>query len=490
MPSQTDVFTKRVGDHMAPPPPVITADTTVADAIRRMVAAKASSLLVVDRPGAEGPQPLAGILTEQDIVRRVVFKADATRTVDQVMTRPVRTIADSDPLFHGIGRMRKFGLRHMPVVDRTGGAVGILHLHTALALAGRQMVAQIDQLTHDQSLDGLAKVKQAQINVAEQLFADNVPVPDILRLISDVNIDIYRRVAHRALDDMAADGRGRPPLSFAVIVMGSGGRGESSFNADQDNGLVLEDYPDADHDRIDGWFLEFADRVTRMLDQVGLPLCRGNVMATNPLWRKTVSQWCRQMDLWAGKRSRAAIRLGDIFFDFQSVFGDESLARQLRDHVSRRFAAAPAFLRDMQAFQADHETAIGFLDRLRVERSGPHKGRVNLKYRANLPLVETVRLWALREAITETGTRARVRALAAAGRLSADETDALTNAFNSVTRMMLMQQIADYKAQRPVENWLDPKSLDRDDRRALIRSMKAIEAFRSRTRTELTGDIF
>ena len=106
-----------------------------------------------------------------------------------------------------------------------------------------------------------------------------MPATDVLSLITYINNDIYRRVTCGILAEMD----GEAPVPFALIVMGSGGRGENFLYPDQDNGLILGDYPDADLDRIDGWFTEFADRMTLRMDAIGFPLCTGYVMATNPL---------------------------------------------------------------------------------------------------------------------------------------------------------------------------------------------------------------
>ena len=44
--------------------------------------------------------------------------------------------------------------------------------------------------------------------------------------------------------------------------------------------------------------LPLAVRFTQLLDAIGFPLCLGNVMATNPVWRKRISEWRKQIALW------------------------------------------------------------------------------------------------------------------------------------------------------------------------------------------------
>jgi signal-transduction protein with cAMP-binding, CBS, and nucleotidyltransferase domain len=294
-----------------------------------------------------------------------------------------------------------------------------------------------------------------------------------------------------ALAEMAAAGWGAPPVAFAAIVMGSGGRGESFLFPDQDNGLILADYPDAEHARIDAFFIELADRMNRQLDQLGFPLCRGGVMAINPVWRKTLPQWRQQVTRWVVRRSEVAMQLADVLFDFRSVFGAHELAAGLRATILELVRANPGFLRAMFGVLADHRAGLGWFGRLLTERDDPtHKGHINLKYAGTLPLAEAVRLLALRAGSEVTGTLARLAALAAAAEVSRDEEDHLRAAFDHITGLQLRQQIADFQAGRPVSNFVDPAGLTVRETDLLKGGFRAINDFRDRIRGELTGEVF
>lgn len=471
---------------MRAPPVAVSGEVTAFEVVARMTAAGASAAVVLERDGR-----IAGILTEQDVTRRIAGREVGGQPVTALMTRPVITVAVEQPLYEAIGLMRRHRLRHMPVVDEAGGLAGMLYLHDALAVAAAGLVEHIDRLTHETSLEGLAEVKAAQVELAADLFADHVPAPEIQNLISALNNDLHRRVLALALDAMRADGWGDPPVPFCAIVMGSGGRGESFLFPDQDNGFVLADYPDAEHARIDPFFIELADRMTRQLDELGFPFCRGGVMAINPVWRKSIGQWRQQVTRWISRRSEVAMQLCDVLFDFQSVFGETALAAELREAILRLCRANPGFLRDMFGVQAEHRAGLGWFGRLLTERDDPaHRGQVNLKYAGTLPLAEAVRLLALRAGITATGTLARIDALGAAGELSRDVQDHLRGAFDHITGLQLRQQIADYRAGRPVSNYVDPEQLTARERDLLKRAFRAINDFRDRLRAELTGEVF
>ena len=76
---------------------------------------------------------------------------------------------------------------------------------------------------------------------------------------------------------------------------------------------------------IDAFFIELAARMTGQLDQLGFPLCRGGVMAINPVWRSP-SAVAPADRPWIRRRSEVAMQLADVLFDFQSVFGERRLA--------------------------------------------------------------------------------------------------------------------------------------------------------------------
>lgn len=486
METRIAIFSKLVRDFMREIPLAVPDGTALGEAVKRMETANASSATVTDTKG----HPI-GIVTEQDITRRAAFQLEDTAPVGDVMTAPVSIIQDDEYLYYAIARMRRRNLRHMPVVDANRRLVGMLNLHDAIAAASETLMGQIDILTRDESLEGLKLIKGAQVELADQLLEENLPATEIQALLTHINNDIYRRIVNLNLADMESDGFDPAPVDFSVIVMGSGGRGENFLFPDQDNGFILEDYPDEKHTEIDAWFIELAGRMTRDLNDVGLPLCNGYVMATNPLWRKTLSQWRDQIQLWSKKRGVTALRLCDIFFDFRSVWGDPAQAEDLRGFVTKIAGSNPAFLSEMHADDHDHQVALGWFGRLLTDKeTEDHKGEMNLKHAGTLPLVEAMRLLVLREGIEAISTLGRMDALKDKDILNDDEHDYLSGAYRHISHMLLRQQIADFKAGRKVTNFVDPNSLSQRERDMLVDGFKAIRSFRERIKSEFTGEIF
>ena len=229
----------------------------------------------------------------------------------------------------------------------------------------------------------------------------------------------------------------------------------------------------------------------RDLNEVGIPYCNGYCMAVNPLWRKTLPQWIAQIGTWARKGSIVAVRLADIFFDFQPVWGEVALAGELRGAVTRLVRHNRSFLRQMYQDNLEQNVALGLFGGFVTERDNrEYLGQVNLKYTGTLPLVSAIRLLALREGIEETATLARIAALADQGVLVTSEREELSRAFGVVTETLLRRQIADFGAGRRIGYYVDPRALGKRRRAELLEALKAIQALRKRAHLDFTAHVF
>lgn len=485
MHAQTKIFSCLIRDFMHRPKVIVTSGEMCGDVIEEMAKSQANCAVITDRKGR-----LVGILRIQDIVSKVAFKVPPQTPVDEVMdTRPAHVSRD-EYLYHAIGLMRRKSIPDVIVVDENTCPVGIVRLSRCFEIVADRLIQQIDQMSGEGDREALKNIKSAQVSLAREMIEDKVAATDLQQLLSHVNNDIYRRLITTNLANMLAEGWGHPPVEFGVMIMGSGGRGENFLVPDQDNGFILEDYPDDDHDRVDLFFRELAERLSDDLNDVGFPYCTGHVMATNPLWRKTISQWQEQVALWGRKRNHVALRLADIFFDFKLVWGREDLGEELRRTVLDQIKRNHFFLQEMYHAQADHSVALGVFGRLEKEGEGKAKGMLDLKYRAILPLVESVRLLSLQHGITQCHTLMRIEKLNDLGVLSEIEADYLAEAHAFLTRMLLFKQVEDFSEARPVTHYIDPAKLDKHSRENLIDSLRHIEAFRKRLKGEFTGDVF
>lgn len=474
------LFTGRVAAAMRPVPPLLPPATPIAEAVEAMRAANESAVVAVDEA-----RRAVGILTERDVLRRVAFRTAPDTPLAALMSAPVRSVPPDEHLYRAVGLMRAHGLRHLLVVDAEARPLGMLRRFETYAAASARLLGAVETLARGDDEAGFAATRAAQAGLARTLLDEGVPAADVIEVVSEINLDIHRWVVGRAL--AAA---GPPPVPFTLLVMGSAGRGESQLAPDQDNGLILQDYPDGRHTEMDAWFIPFAEDLNARLEAAGFPLCKGHVMARNPVWRKTLAQWKAQITLWAERRSPVALLFGDIAFDFRPVWGDPAPADGLRRHLMRTLAAHPAFLGALSAEDAKMTVGLGFWGGFRDDEPDKPGVRTDLKRSGLMPLVSATRLLALKHGVAETGTRARLAALAALGPVAPAEAQGLTEAFERLAGALLRQQLEDVAAGRPPGTLVELPALPKPEQAAIRAAMKRVAAFQKGVEASFGGGVW
>lgn len=110
-------------------------DTTVTDAAGIMRDSGAGSVVVVDSHAR-----LQGIVTDRDLaIRALADGRDPTLPVEDVMTRDVVYVYDSEDVATASMRMVEHQCRRLPVLDGEGTVVGVVTLDDLLQTFGQQI---------------------------------------------------------------------------------------------------------------------------------------------------------------------------------------------------------------------------------------------------------------------------------------------------------------------------------------------------------------
>jgi CBS domain-containing protein len=104
-------------------------NATVHEAACVMTRANCGSVLIIDVGG-----PLLGIVTERDLMTRVLAKAldPSATTVAQVMTRNPRCVPPQMKVADAVLIMIERGFRHLPIVDQNEKILGVFSVRDAL----------------------------------------------------------------------------------------------------------------------------------------------------------------------------------------------------------------------------------------------------------------------------------------------------------------------------------------------------------------------
>ncbi len=429
-------FRHRVSDVAAMPPIHVGPDTPFGEAVALMAEKGISSVFVSASAG--GLVPPVGIVTERDVIRHVGRKGAAglQDRVGEMASRPLMTVPKDAFVYRAIGRMEQHHIRHLGVVDEDGNMVGALSARDLLRLRSSDALALGDAVDSAASVPELATAWARMPKVAQRLVEEGITAREVAAVISREIGALTRRAAMDAEKQMLDAGRGAPPAPYATLILGSGGRGESLLVPDQDNATVF-DGP-ADDEAVLGWFIEHGQRMNRILDDIGIPLCKGKVMAGNLSWNGSLPLWRERVRSWTETTSPEDLLSVDIFFDCRYVHGDAPLAQQLRQEALGMAEQARPMVKLLADQMANWSPPIGLFGRLQVENN-----RLDLKKGGLFPIVAASRCLALSHGIAHRATADRIAALREQ-KIGADQDlESMEKGLGFLMDLILDQQIHD-----------------------------------------------
>ncbi|HZA40145.1 MAG TPA: putative nucleotidyltransferase substrate binding domain-containing protein [Actinomycetota bacterium] len=429
-----------VGRLLGRSPVTIDPAATVAEAAQVMRSERVSSVIV----SADPP----GIITDRDLRARVVADSRASDTpAAEVMSRPLKTVAESTPVYGALLLMLEEGVHHLPVTrgERIEGLVTDTDL---LRHQARSPLYLRKSLEKAQSPDALAGYSNEIAEMAGSLFYAGLDTTSIGRVIASLNDALTVRLLR-----LAEEGLGAPPTPYAWIVYGSQGRSEQLVITDQDNALVyLEGSSGAA-----AYFDTLMARVTVGLQAAGFPEYQGKAITETrnvslDELRKTIRSWVHVPD-------PEAILSASMFLDHRKVFGGLDLAPV--ESLMRAAEDEGLFMRNLA------QDALRFTPPISLWRTIRNQEAVDLKRGGIAPIVHLARLYALRARRWELSTIDRLAAAAEEGTLSSDASGELTESFRFLLGLRLAHQLRALSSGQMPADAVDSRLLSPRERRHL-----------------------
>jgi CBS domain-containing protein len=290
---------------------------------------------------------------------------------------------------------------------------------------------------------------------------------DILRAISVIHDALTTRIITHHVTVFKDRDRRPLPGAFCWIAMGSDARQEQVVRTDQDNALIYEDPPRSEQKVWDAYFADLAGQVVTDLDRFGFTLCKGDVMATNPRWRRSLTRWRQALDRWIGSSEPADIRTLTILLDFRPVYGDFPMAQALWNRVFDLFQENPSvshFLTRDDVLFSSPKTMFG---RIRTLRTTACRSCFNIKTAGLAHLINAMRILALNHGISTPPTLARMAGLKDQGVLDPDQHERAMDVFYHLNRLKIRSHLnQDRHPDLPV-NCVDLSTLSRAEKKQL-----------------------
>lgn len=452
--SQTQLISSHIEDIKQRGSLKINSTTTIIETAQLMAKEKRSAALIID------DETIKGIATEGDFCRKVVANAyDINAPISEVMTvNPIivnGTLSASDALL----MMAKHGIRHLPF-KRKNGQFSTITAADLIQFQSHNPLFLITDIYGALSIDELRQHSEKIPELLTDLVNSSLAAYDIGHLISSVGEAINQRLIQLAEQQL-----GSAPVAYAWLVAGSQGRFEQTAFSDQDNALIFAD--DYDAEKHNDYFQQLAQFVCDGLNACGYVYCPGNIMATNPEWQMTASQWLAKFTTWLRQPEPEALLYSTVFFDMRSLYGDSQLLDDVMDKVLSQTGKHAPFVAQIAVNALQFAPPLGLFRHFVLEKGGAEEKALNLKKRGVTPITDLARAHALAGGLGELNTQDRLEAAAANGLISEQGKSDLIDAYAFISSVRLMHQSKQIEAGQSPDNFVPPEMLSSLERQHL-----------------------
>ncbi|MDP2077907.1 MAG: putative nucleotidyltransferase substrate binding domain-containing protein [Sulfuricurvum sp.] len=452
----TPFMMSRVDEIYLHVPCFVDAKTSIQEALRDMADQKADVLLVRD-------EALVGIVTDTDLREKVLLVEKSTNDpIGEIATFGLVMIERSDFLFNALLLFTKHGVKRLIVVENEK-IVGILEQLDLLSHFANHTHLIATSIDRSHSIDELYNAQRSLTHLISSLTSKGVKIRYISKLVSELNTKMYRKVFEMVVPKELQS-------KCALIVMGSEGRGEQILRTDQDNALIIQN--GEDETQFEPYMMRFNDSLL----QLGFPLCSGNVMVSNPYWRRSVLEYKTMISQWIETLNEEALLSLSIFLDASCVAGDENLLGECRDYLYDHFEGRSDVLAHLAKSALAFETPLSLFSGF-VLGGATHESELDIKKGGIFAMVHGIRVLALEHKIQCTNTTQRIKELNNIGLFDKKFANELIEAYDTLLEIRLRSMLLQKKINEE-QNYVNPKRFSKTDRDLLKDAFRIVNTFK------------
>ncbi|EAT12766.1 cyclic nucleotide-binding/CBS domain-containing protein [Bermanella marisrubri] len=439
----------------------ITPNTSIQSCAAQMSEERISSMLIMEN------DRLLGIVTDRDIRSRAVAQSLSYEAeVSVIMTEQPKYIEASKSLFDATLYMTQSGIHHLPVQE-DGKIVGVISASDLMIAKQDDPVYLVQHISRQQDVAGLKAVTDNLPNLLVQWVHAGIRAHQVSHIYTAVSDAVAVRLIELAEQEL-----GPAPVPYCWLGFGSQGRAEQLLGADQDNGLLISDEMQPEHEE---WFYKLAHRVCDGLNECGYDYCKGKVMATTDEWRQPLKNWKQTIDKWTRSPTDDAVMRVSIFFDLRAIHGDAELCKHLQAYMLQKTSSNSIFLAALAQNALGNLPPLGIFRRFVVEHNGEHKDELDLKKRGILPIIDVVRLQSLAHKVTAVNTIDRLQALEKCKAMNKKDSRNLQDALQVIMQARLQNQAEQVRLGKKPNNYLDPDEIGKLLRKQLKDAFSVVQ---------------
>ncbi len=275
------------------------------------------------------------------------------------------------------------------------------------------------------SIDDLRTLHSRIQALVLHLSGTGIPIRDMVKPIANLNDQVLIRLIALLRADKYAD----LTDDFAFVVMGSEGRGSRPCPPTRTTrSSTPTRWARTRSPRLEA----FSHELIEALISIGVPPCPGGIMAKNPPWRRSLSGWKMELNRWLSTPTPDNVMTGSMFMDLRALYGRSDLVRALKEHAFATLSEDQGFLMRMAQNMTNFLPPLGWFGKVKLEKSGPHRGRLDVKKAGIFAITDGVKALAIEAHALDGTTHDRIEALTAAGVIKPEDAKNLLASFDFV----------------------------------------------------------
>ena len=445
----------------------------------RIMDAHKTSCLFVTYQGT-----IVGYVTDITLRDKIVAQQQDSRTpVRYIMDTPIVDISADAFIYEALLMMFSTKTRYL-LIKKDGAYIGFLSRNKLLSEQAQSPLVFIQSVKLAVSSDELKRKWETVPQFVTQLLGRGVNAQIVNQIITTVVDTIAQKVIESVIAKL-----GPPPAKFVYMVLGSEGRKEQTFKTDQDNAIIYEDKANEHREEVRAYFLDFATQVSENLNNIGFVYCTGGYMAQNPKWTHSLSHWKANYREWMDESNPETAVSFSTFFDCRCIYGETAIMDELHAFLNEELQKPMERLFFRMATNAlQYEPPLTFFKNIRTFRKGSREV-FDIK-KAMTPIVDLVRVFALKNRVFEVNTGERLKALAEKGVFSDAEYHELSQSYYFLMNMRLKNQTEQIIQDKAApDNYIAISRLTKIEQVALKEIFKIIENFQSKIKLEFTNNL-
>ncbi|WP_321495323.1 DUF294 nucleotidyltransferase-like domain-containing protein [uncultured Desulfobacter sp.] len=445
---------------------------TVTEAASLMDRKKTNLIFIADN------DKMLGVVNDSDLRKRVLAKGkDGKSLLVDVMTSPIICISNTALLYEVVLEFRKQNVSHLAVKNDNNEIIGVLSHEDILEIQHNSLSYILSEIEYAENVNELKKIYDKIPVLVNALLESGNKTELITHIITSVSDAMTNRIITFALED-----HGKAPCRFAFVALGSEGRKEQTIATDQDNAIIFEDVGDDNAPKIKNYFLKFAETVNNHLAHVGYELCAGEIMAKNPKYTLSLSDWKKQFTSWINTPEAQNIIDTAVFFDFRCIYGDNFFTDELRKHVNLLIDKKAIFVYHLAQTVIQYRSPLNMFGNIASDDNETFDIKKIL-----LPVVTFIKVFSLQRKLFETNTLRRLETLLNQNVIQKPMYEELKQAYNFLMGLRFETQTNALTEFRKPDNTINIENLTEIEKSTLKKIFSLISDMQTKLNLEFKG---